>query len=340
MLAAVLSLSVFLAASAAASPLADARLQSKPKALRIVVIEGEDAVNIIQQKTAVAPLIEVRDENDLPVAGVVVTFSTQSAPTAVFSGGVRTLTVTTNAAGRAFATGFTPLSAGPVEISVSASFQGQVASATITQTNIAGASAQAATATGSGTSGGGGAGAGSGAISKGVVVGIVAAGAVAGGIAVAAGGGQEAAAPQGSSLPATFRGSFALAGTGNFEAGCVIDEQYTVTNAEVSLDRLGSGTATIPVSFVFISRTPAICGNGSASTSYTFPITLSGNTYSSRLQFPLVVAPDGTVTGGFTAVLSGEVQRDAVVGTLFFQRDGGRAGTGTTQGSYSLPRVR
>src|SRR5688500_11228988 len=51
--------------------------------LKIVVIEGEDAVNIIQQKTAVAPLIEVRDRNDLPVAGVPVTFSV-AGPNATF----------------------------------------------------------------------------------------------------------------------------------------------------------------------------------------------------------------------------------------------------------------
>ena len=30
-------------------------------ALRIVVVDGEDAVNIVQQKTAVAPVVEVRE---------------------------------------------------------------------------------------------------------------------------------------------------------------------------------------------------------------------------------------------------------------------------------------
>jgi hypothetical protein len=39
-------------------------------ALKIVVLEGENAVNIIQQKTATVPVIQVRDQNDLPVAGV------------------------------------------------------------------------------------------------------------------------------------------------------------------------------------------------------------------------------------------------------------------------------
>jgi hypothetical protein len=69
-------------------------------ALRIVVIEGEDAVNIIQQKTAVAPVVEIRDRNDLPVSGATVTFAI-GGKNATFAGGVQTLTVTTNAAGRA-----------------------------------------------------------------------------------------------------------------------------------------------------------------------------------------------------------------------------------------------
>lgn len=45
--------------------------QGGPNAsLKVLVIEGEAAVNIIQQKTAVAPVVEVRDRNDLPVPGV------------------------------------------------------------------------------------------------------------------------------------------------------------------------------------------------------------------------------------------------------------------------------
>ena len=35
--------------------------------LKIVVLAGEDAVNVIQKKTAVAPVVEVRDRNDLGV---------------------------------------------------------------------------------------------------------------------------------------------------------------------------------------------------------------------------------------------------------------------------------
>ena len=79
--------------------------------LKIVVLEGEGAVNIIQQKTAVRPLIEVRDRNNLPVAGASVTFSIGGGGQgAVFAGGAQTLTVTTNAAGHTAASGLSAVS--------------------------------------------------------------------------------------------------------------------------------------------------------------------------------------------------------------------------------------
>jgi hypothetical protein len=109
---------------------------SKPSgALRIVVIEGEDAVNVIQQKTAVAPVVEVRDQNGLPVPGAVVRF-TIGGGNASFTGGSQTLTLTTNAAGRAAASAVNPLASGSVQIQVQATFQGQTAAATIAQTNV------------------------------------------------------------------------------------------------------------------------------------------------------------------------------------------------------------
>ena len=88
-------------------------------AYKIVVIEGEDGVNIIQQKTAVRPVVEVRDRNDLPVAGVLVTFSIEGGKAATFAG-ASTLTVATNAAGQAAVTGLTPSAAGAFQIQVSA----------------------------------------------------------------------------------------------------------------------------------------------------------------------------------------------------------------------------
>ena len=150
--------------------------------LRIVVVSGEDAVNIIQQKTAVAPIVEVRDRNNQPVAGALVTFSIQGGGNATFAG-ASTVTATTNALGQAAVTSLTPTGAGAVQINVAAAFQGQTATAAITQTNFATA-AQAAAAgssasSGSSAAGGGGGGGGIGAGTI-TTLGVVGAGAVGG----------------------------------------------------------------------------------------------------------------------------------------------------------------
>ena len=144
-----------------------ATLSAQAGGFKIVVIEGEDAVNIIQQKTAVRPVVEVRDRNNLPVPGVLVTFSIEGGKAATFSG-ASTLTVATNAAGQAAVTGLTPSVAGAFQIQVSALAQGQVVTATIAQTNVltAAQAAAASAATSGGTAGssaGGGTGGASGA---------------------------------------------------------------------------------------------------------------------------------------------------------------------------------
>lgn len=128
-------------------------------ALKIVVLEGEGAVNIIQQKTAVRPLVEVRDRNNVPVAGASVTFTIGGGgQTATFAGGTSTMTVTTNAAGQAAAAGVNPIAAGAVRIEVQAAHQGQTATAAISQTNVATAAAAAAAAAGAGAAAAGGGG--------------------------------------------------------------------------------------------------------------------------------------------------------------------------------------
>jgi len=123
--------------------------------LKIVVIEGEDAVNIVDKKTAVKPVVEVRDRNDLPVAGAAVTF-TVGGKGATFARGAQTLTATTNAAGRAAVTTLNPVGSGAVQINVQATFQGQTATATITQTNYASAAAAARAGRPASSGGGGG----------------------------------------------------------------------------------------------------------------------------------------------------------------------------------------
>ena len=105
-------------------------------ALRIVVIGGEDGVNIVGKGTAVAPVVEVRDRNDLPVAGASVLFLL-GGNNAKFAGNAARLAVTTDQSGRATATGLQAIGKGAVRIEIQASYQGQTATATVTQTNFA-----------------------------------------------------------------------------------------------------------------------------------------------------------------------------------------------------------
>ena len=162
-------------------PTATSPQSTQPSGLRIVVIEGEDAVNVIQTKTAVAPIVAVRDRNNLPVSGVTVTFAI-NGNAASFAGGAQTISVVTNAAGQATAAGLTPVAAGPVQISVGAVVQGQPLTVTIAQTNVMTA-AQAAT----GAAAAAGAAKGISATTIGIIGGAVAAGGAA--IAAASGGG-------------------------------------------------------------------------------------------------------------------------------------------------------
>jgi hypothetical protein len=111
-------------------------------ALKIVVLEGEDGVNIIEKKTAVKPVVEVRDRNNLPVAGAVVIFSIVGVSAArggggeaIFANGTKMVTVTTNASGRAVAGELQALSKGTYQVQIQAFNHGQVASTTLTQTN-------------------------------------------------------------------------------------------------------------------------------------------------------------------------------------------------------------
>jgi hypothetical protein len=191
--------------------------------LRIVVLAGEDAVNVIQQKTAVAPLVEIRDRNNVPVAGATVTF-TISGNSAAFAGGAQTLTVVTNAAGQAAAAGISPIASGAVQINVAAAFQGQTIAATIAQTNVltaaeaAGAAASSASAsgaaggsTGSASGAAGGAAGGGGGIS-GTTLGIVGAAVAGGAVAATQVGGSDESSGQGArTYSGTFSSSIVLA---------------------------------------------------------------------------------------------------------------------------------
>ena len=156
-LAGILAVGIVLTGAAtmisAAIPVAAAQGED----LRIVVLEGEDGVNIIGQGTAVPTVVEVRDRNDLPVLGASVVFLLGEGGTATLNAGLSQVALTTNALGQAAVT-VNPLASGAVQLQVSAAFQGQTATAAIVQTNVATATAAGGAAGGAAGTAGAGAG--------------------------------------------------------------------------------------------------------------------------------------------------------------------------------------
>jgi hypothetical protein len=106
--------------------------------LRIVVLEGDGALNDIRKREGRSPVVEVRDEQGRgPVAGATVTFRLpDSGPGATFSGGGRNCEATTGADGRAAAAPLRPNGVeGRYAIRIRASAEGKTGSAEITQAN-------------------------------------------------------------------------------------------------------------------------------------------------------------------------------------------------------------
>ena len=299
--------------------------------LKIVVLSGEDAVNIIQKKTAVAPVVEVRDRNDLPVPGVAVTFAVQGGKTAAFAGGAPTLTVTTNAAGQAAAAGFHPLASGAVQIHVQAALQGQTAAATIAQSNFLTA-AEAASATGAGAAGGA-AGGSSGA--AGAAAGAVAAGAAASGGGISAttigligagvAGGAVAATQLGKSGGSQDNGVFVGAFAGNIQMdfpGCTRVERHSGTlrmEIDTSNGSLAGSNARIDDGIEAVVSTTC-SGGGQPGTSLswgmpTAPVTgsLDNLAFAQQVTGPTT---DPSITGTMLFRFAGSATTSAVTGTF------------------------
>lgn len=112
---------------------------AQPGGLRIQIVEGEGAVNNIQQRVAREPIVQVTDEQDRPVEGAVVAFALpRNGASGAFADGSQLFTTTTDSQGRAVARGFRPnRSAGEFEVSVTASYQGQSISRRFKMTNVA-----------------------------------------------------------------------------------------------------------------------------------------------------------------------------------------------------------
>ncbi len=104
--------------------------------LQIAVIDGQDGMNILKKKRTVQPVVEVRDGHNTPISGASVTFSSPTdGPSVVFSNGLRSITVLTDATGRATVDELKPLSLGQFQLSVASSFRSLSATATISLTN-------------------------------------------------------------------------------------------------------------------------------------------------------------------------------------------------------------
>ena len=109
-----------------------------PKELHIVILEGEDALNNIRQRTAREPIVQVEDENHKPVAGVLILFSIHGGAGGAGGtfAGASTLSVTTGADGQATATGFTPNAIkGKYQITVTATLGALTTSSSINENN-------------------------------------------------------------------------------------------------------------------------------------------------------------------------------------------------------------
>lgn len=293
-----------------------------------MVVAGEDAVNIVQQKTAVAPIIEVRDRNDQPVAGVVVNFAIRGGRASF--GGARTLAVTTDAAGRAMAAGVTPTASGAVQISAAVEFQGQTAAVTITQTNVLTAAQAAAVSTG-GAAAGGSAGAG-GASSGGATAGGAGAGAGGSGglsattigiIGGAAAGGAVVVTQVagGTSGEQSYAGPFAM----DWVVGCLVERMI----------------GTITVDFVATSETPdTVLTNGRLDLNNTTSVVVSRPPNCGVLSNGNWGMPGAPATGTLGAFQARG--QDTVAGQIAgttFQRDyefRGALTNGVVSGTFSM----
>ena len=109
--------------------------------LKIVILDGEGAINDIKQRIAREPIVEIRDENDRPLSGALVVFTLPDrGASGVFADGSRSLMVHTDSKGQVVARGLRPnKTAGEFRIRVDASHQGLTANSSIAQTNVLGA---------------------------------------------------------------------------------------------------------------------------------------------------------------------------------------------------------
>jgi len=114
------------------------RLSSGGRNLKIVALQGEGAVNNIKTGTSIDPVVEVRDDKDMPLPGAEVTFQFPiGGAGGFFPGRSLTLTTRTNEQGQAQAAGAIPNDiAGRFNIKVAANTEDRTGSLVISQINV------------------------------------------------------------------------------------------------------------------------------------------------------------------------------------------------------------
>jgi hypothetical protein len=125
----------------------------------LVVISGNDGINVLKKKMTVRPVVQVLDGSDHPVAGAVVIFTAPSSGASVrFDGDTRSAMLVSGSDGRVTVAGLTAVNTGSFVYRIRAVYQEQEATATVAQTNVAtgsGANGAADAQTGQTTSGAG-----------------------------------------------------------------------------------------------------------------------------------------------------------------------------------------
>ena len=173
--------------------------------LHIEILKGDRGVNILKTKTAVKPVVEVRDRNDRPVPDVAVTFTAPNdGPSVVFLNGSRSITLMSDPAGQIVVEGMEPVNPGAFQIAVSASLQSETVVTAISLTNVL---TEHAAVTGAKKQG----------LSKGVIFALVGAGAAAA-IGIGVGLGGHSSGSSGTAPSAAPSASIGL-GSGGVTAG-------------------------------------------------------------------------------------------------------------------------
>jgi hypothetical protein len=105
--------------------------------IKIVIQEGQSAINNMQLRRAKEPVVQVTAESGAPIQRASVTFQLpDTGPGGVFADGNKMLTVQTDEKGQAVGRGLRPnQTAGRYQIRVTASYRGATASAVISEIN-------------------------------------------------------------------------------------------------------------------------------------------------------------------------------------------------------------